>query len=240
MAQLTDLSNSPHKKLLIYGDSGAGKTCIAGTFPGPIHICDFDGKVNSLASFLKGNPKLSEISYESYTPAGKRGESAALFNNHMLALSKTKPFPYQTLVIDSLTTFSDEGMNYLMAQNPGIKRMTTGVVNVPAQQDYGIARIWFKQMIQTILTFPCNVIFTAHINVEKDELSGAIIRSPMLAGKLKQELPIYFEEVYRAYFENGKAMLQTKPDRAFGIIRSQIRGLPAAIEAKYEEIIKER
>lgn len=240
MGQLTDLSNSQYIKLMVYGESGAGKTCLAGTFPGPIHICDFDGKVNSLASFLRGSAKAGEISYEPYTPVDTRGSSAANFNNAMSALKKQTPFPFKTLVIDSMTTFSDEGMNYLMAQNPGVKRMATGVVQVPAQQDYGIARIWFKQMIQAILTFPCNIIFTAHINVEKDELTGAIVRSPMLAGKLKQELPIYFEEVYRAYSENGKYMLQTKPDKSFGIIRSQVPKLPSVIEANYSEIIKQR
>jgi len=238
MASLNDLSNSEQKKLLIYGDSGAGKTCLAGTFPGPVHICDFDGKVNSLASFLKGSR--NDITFESYTPTDAKGSSAARFNADMAKLKVAKPFPYATLVIDSMTTFSDEGMNYLMDMNPGVKRMQTGVVKVPAQQDYGIARIWFKQMIQTILTFPCNVIFTAHINVEKDELSGAIIRSPMLAGKLKQELPIYFEEVYRAFQENGKVWLQTKPDRNYSIIRSQISGIPEKIEAKWDEIAKKR
>lgn len=239
MANLVDLANSAQVKLLVYGDSGAGKTCLAGSFPGPIHICDFDGKVNSLASFLKGSAKASEISYESYTPIDTKGGASRKFNDDMGALRKNGKFP-ATLVIDSLTTFSDEGMNFLMEMNPAVKRMATGVVKVPAQQDYGIARIWFKQMIQTILTFPCNVIFTAHIHVEKDELTGAIVRSPMLSGKLKQELPIYFEEVYRAYVENGKHMLQTKADRNFSIIRSQITGMPAAIEAHYCEIIKQR
>jgi hypothetical protein len=238
MASLNDLANSTYVKLLAYGDSGSGKTCLAGSFPGPVHICDFDGKVNSLASFLKGSR--TDISYESYTPVDARGTSARKFNDDMGKLRNAKSFPYQTLVIDSMTTFSDEGMNYLMEMNPGVKRMQTGVVRVPAQQDYGIARIWFKQMIQTILTFPCNVIFTAHIHVEKDELSGAIIRSPMLAGKLKQELPIYFEEVYRAYVEGGKHYLQTKPDRSYSIIRSQIPGMPDKIESKYGEITKKR
>lgn len=238
--QLSELKTNENIKLLLFGDSGVGKTCFASTFPGPIHFYDFDLKVSSAASFLKGQGKLSEISYDQY-PLVKEfpGSAGRSFNKDLGELQKTDPFPYRTIVIDSLTTCADRLMEYLMAENKGIKRAVTKGAQAPALQDYGLFRIFMKQFIGEVLSFPCNVIFTAHIDVKTDEQTGAILRQAMLPGKLAAELPIYFEEVYRAYVEGEgekrKYLAQTQADRKFNC-RSQ-RGLPSVIDLKYESLI---
>lgn len=236
MPALNSIKPDQHIKVLLYGNSGSGKTCFAAGWPGPIHYADFDGKVNSAAAFLAGSPKLDQITYENYAPTDRFGSAGARFNSDMSKMRASGKLP-GTLVLDSLSTFSDEIMRYLMKLNPSIKRMGTQGAEVPAMQDYQVARLFFKQVLGEMLNLPCNVVVTAHIQMDKDEITGQIIRSPMLAGKLARELPIIFPEVYRSYVKDGKYLAQTKTDAQYEC-RTQIRGLPAEIELNYESLTK--
>lgn len=241
MANLNELEPNKHMKILIFGESGTGKTCFASGFPGPIHYADFDLKVSSAASFLKGKDKLNEISYDAY-PLVKEdmGGAGKKFNEDMGKLKKTSPFPYGTLVIDSLTTLSDRIMEHIMRENPGVKRNITRGAQAPALQDYGLFRIFMKQFIGELISLPCNLIVIAHIDITKDETTGATLRIPMLTGKLARELPIYFEEVYMAFVEGEgdkrKYRAQTQTDRKFSC-RTQ-RGLPQIIDLDYKSLVK--
>lgn len=236
MPGLSEIKPDQHIKVLLYGDSGTGKTCFGTGWPGPIHYCDFDGKVNSAAAFLEGNPKLKEITYENYAPVDDKGTAGQRFNTDLGQMRKSGKLP-GTLILDSLTTFSDEMMRYLMRLNPGIKRMDTKGAATPAMQDYQVARLFFKQILGELLNLPCNLIVTAHVQIDKDEITGEILRTPMLAGKLSRELPILFPEVHRSFVKDGKYLGQTKSDARY-TCRTQIRGLPAEIELKYESLIK--
>ena len=241
--KLNELDPNKHVNVLTFGDSGAGKTIFAAGFPGPVHFFDFDLKVSSAAAFYKGKPELEEITYDQF-PLDKDtlGDAGHKLNDELgklKKLAKSGDFPYKTIVFDSLTTMSDRMMEYIMKENPGIKRNITKGAQAPALQDYGLFRIFMKRFIGEILSFPCNVVMTAHIEVKTDEQTGALLRQPMLTGKLAAELPIYFEEVYRAYVEGEgekrKYMAQTQADRRFNC-RSQ-RGLPASIELDYKNLI---
>lgn len=242
MAQLSELKSEGNLKLLLYGDSGAGKTSLIASMPGPVHIADFDGKVLSAAEFLrKKNPEqLKQVTYENYTLQATTRLPAEQFSFDMGQAKKENPFPYKTIGLDSLTTFSDESMKYLIHVNPSsvIKRMLTKGVQMPVLQDYQMIRIWFKQVITALLALPCNVVVTAHIQMDKDELTGQIVRSPMLSGKLSRELPIYFGEVWRAYRDDkGEHWAQTQSDSKF-TCRSQIPGLPNPVKLDWNEISK--
>lgn len=244
---LADLDPKKKKNILLVGDSGTGKTCFAGTAPGRIHVCDFDGKIGSLAGHLKVNNSeaLDRISYEQYLPSKLTpGKQGGLFDQAMRDLEKLDPedFPYDTLVVDSLTTMSDEIMKLIMKSNPGITRYNTKIAQAPALQDYGLFRTYMKSVISTVLSFPCHVIFTAHIERSKDEMTGRIVQLPMLTGKLAAELPIYFDEVYKTVVDtdkNGKVqyMAQTQADKQFNC-RTQISGLPAMIPLDFNELLK--
>lgn len=237
MPALNSLKPEQNIRMLLFGDSGTGKTCFATGWPGPIHYADFDGKVNSAAAFLHGSPKLDEITYENYAPVDDKGSAGLRFNTDLGKMRKDGKLP-GTLVLDSLTTFSDEMMRYLMRLNPGIKRMDTKGAATPAMLDYQVARLFFKQVLGELLNLPCNLVVTAHIQVDKDEITGEILRTPMLAGKLSRELPILFPEVHRSFVRDRKYWAQTKSDARFQC-RTQIRGLPAEIELKYESLIKQ-
>lgn len=242
MAQLNDLKTEGNIKLLLYGDSGCGKSTFIAGMPGPVHVGDFDGKILSAAEYLRDTnalEQLKQVSYENYAAHVGPRMAADQFNFDMGVAAKKTPFPYKTIALDSLTTFADASMQYLIKANPGvIKRITTQGVQLPVLQDYGMARIWFKAVIGSLLALPANVVITAHIQVEKDEATGQILRTPMMTGKLAKELPIYFGEVWRAYRDDkGEHWAQTQTDSRF-TCRSQIRGLPNPVKLEWKEIAK--
>lgn len=243
MASLAELGVSEFYKLLIYGDAGAGKTVFAAGFPLPILYCDFDNKISSAARFFAADPdRLKQIEVVKLG-ATMAEDPINEFNRQVTALikmQKEKNYPFKTFVLDSITTFSTAVLQHIMKTNPGIKRVESKQGMQPCQQDYGILKREFERLIPGLLTLEMNVVMLGHISIDKDETTGEIIRGVLMDGSFAQKLPIYFEEVYRAYVEEKGGvrthLLQTRPDRTYGKIRSQIPGLPAVIPAKYESL----
>lgn len=235
MAKLSEMKPNSKIKLLVYGDSGSGKTCFAAGFPGPIFVHDFDNKIVSAANFWreKSREQFNSIDYEEYNRADEK-EAYATFNGWLVeaeASTKTGKFPWRTVVLDSLTLWSDLLMKEIQRQNPAIKGPAP---KVPGMQHYGVFAVYFKDQINRFLALGAeNIIVTAHIDIVKDENTGELLRRPLVAGKNATYLPIVFGEVWRAFAEikDGKAryLAQTRSDHRFNC-RTQISGLPETIE----------
>lgn len=244
--KLTDLKNEkPIFKGLIYGLSGAGKTSTALGAEGPIYVADFDGKISSGANYWesKDAKKLEQVEFDNFQPTAVNGGVRVFrkFEQKLTALEKLAvdgKFPYQTFVLDSLTSLSDMLLQNIMAENPTVKRFDP---KTPAMQDYLILAANFKPLVYRILALPCNVITIGHIAAEKDAEGTIIGYRPALPGKLPELLPILFQEVYRAYVEvsEGKNIhvLQTRPSGMY-VARTQISDMPAKIPASFDAINK--
>jgi AAA domain len=237
MAMLADLSTSQTLKLLVYGDSGTGKTCFAAGFPTPIEIHDFDGKANSAAYFFKNDAdRLSKIDVRQYSKLPKERRIAE-WERRLVEIAQmanmNQPLPFKTLVIDSLTTLVSSILDdYIYRSQTGIKRP---VVGMNSQQDYGLLDKHMQQILSALLALDANVVFVGHITTEKDELTGSLSKKPFMAGKFADKLPMYFEEVYVSKVSNdGKYILQTQSD-SYHKCRTQ-RGLPKEIPAQFSSL----
>ncbi len=75
----------------------------------------------------------------------------------------------------------------------------------------------------SFLSYPMNVVVTAHVDLERDEsaVAGAALRNPMAPGRLRGSLAQQYSEFYYSYVHNdsrtGESMglLQTKPNGIF-------------------------
>lgn len=240
--KLSEIKPEANMKILVYGNSGAGKTCFAAGFPYPILYLDFDGKVDSAAAFFRNDKeRLENIDVRDLS--AKMSQDPILEFSKIIAevakQEKEGKLEFKTLVLDSLTTFSSLVLKHIVATNPGIKRTASKQGVQPGLQDYGILRREFERLITGLLGLNCNVVMLGHIDTSKDELTGEIVRGPLLDGSFAKSLPIYFKEVYRAFVDKDEHVLQTKSDYRFSC-RSQIPNLPNPCPSNYEELIKQR
>lgn len=241
--KLSEVKTSENKKILVCGPPGTTKTCFALGFPYPMLVLDFDGKVNSAAAwYADDKERLDGIEVR---VLGKRldgsdpiAEMNKIIADELIPQQKSGVMKYKTLVIDSATTFSAAVLQHIIKTNPGVKRVACAQGVQPGMSDYGILRREFARLIPGLLSLPMTVIMTAHIKTDRSELTGEIIRSPIMDGSFSQELPIYFEECYRVFVKDGKPWAQTKSDQYYDFCRSQIPRLPNPVELKYENFVK--
>ena len=236
--KLSNVDLSSNVKVLVYGDSGSGKTCFAASFPTPILLLDFDGKANSAASFYAGQEdRLASIEVIKLTESFSKDPIIELTKAvKSLAEQQAKgTYEYKTLVIDSLTTFSSAVLKHIVKTNPGIKRVTSTQGEQPGMQDYGILKREFAKLIPGLLSLDMNVVMLGHIRTEKDEVTGEVLRSVNMDGSFGADMPIYFEEVYHSYVREGKYFAQTQADWKFKC-RTQ-RRLPKEIPLTYDSLV---
>jgi hypothetical protein len=239
--KLSEMKASEHIKVLLCGNPGSGKTVFAASLPYPILFLDFDGKVNSAARWHEADKeRLKNIEVRSL--ARRIDNSDPIVEMQQIINEELIPHQaapkYKTLVIDSATTFSAAVLQHIVKTNPGIKRVASAQGVQAGMQDFGILKREFARLIPGLLSLPMNVVMTAHIRTDRSELTGEIIRSPIMDGSFSQELPIYFEEVYRVFMKEGKPYAQTKADPYYDFCRSQIPGLPSPVELSYANITK--
>jgi hypothetical protein len=228
--------------MLFCGPPGSGKTCGAVSFPYPMMLLDFDLKADSAAAFYANDPE--RLKNVEVRQLGKRLDGSdpivefLQITKELGEQQKSGQMKYKTLVIDSATTFSAAVLNHIVRTNPGVKRVASAQGVQPGMQDYGILKREFEKLIPGLLSLPMNVVMTAHIKMDRSELTGEIIRSPIMDGSFSATLPIYFKEVYRVFMKDGKPFAQTKSDAQYDFCRSQITRLPNPVELKYENLIK--
>lgn len=240
--RLSEIKPSENIAALVCGPPGSGKTCFAAGFPYPILVLDFDLKIDSAAAWYAADKeRLDNIEVR---PLGKRLDNSDPVVEFLQIIKelgdqqRSGQMKYKTLIIDSATTFSSAVLQHIVRTNPGTKRTSSAQGVQPGLQDYGILRREFARLIPGLLSLPMNVVMTAHIKAERSDLTGEILRSPIMDGSFATELPIYFKEVYRTFKKDGKAFAQTQADQYYDFCRSQIPKLPNPVELRYENLIK--
>lgn len=246
MPALSEIKTDGNLKILLYGNSGTGKTCLAAGFPGPVLYLDFDGKVDSAAKYYEDQPALlagvdvRELQQQlMMNPTSNPvAELMKIINLELIPAQKAGAMTFKTLVLDSITTFSALTLKHIMMTNPGIKRNESAQGAQPGLQDYGILKREFARLIPGLLSLQCNVVMLGHISTEKDDLTGELVRGPLMDGSFAKELPIYFKECWRSFVDDkGKHWAQTKSDARYAC-RSQIKGLPNPLPLAYSELAK--
>jgi hypothetical protein len=239
--KLSEYKNINLIKALIYSPPGVGKTCLAASFPGPVKYLDFDNKISSAARFYASNKEMLD-NIDVINLAAMLSDSPIneliKQTNELSAMQKRGEYPYKTLVLDSITTFSSACLSHIVKTNPGIKRVPSAQGVQPTMSDYGILKREFQRLIPGLLSLDMNVVMLGHEAVDKDETTGEVIRGVLMDGSFAQQLPIYFDEVWRAYIDDkGKRWLQTQSDSKYKC-RSQIPGLANPCEMSYPAVAK--
>jgi len=178
-----------------------------------------------------------DFDYETYD---MNWQSWVKFEKDLLRLRKD--CKYKTVVVDSTTTMTDLAMERALMLDP--KRSPTGgpIWNV----HYQMVRNLVEGKLRQIVSLPANVIVLSHIDIKRDESTGAIIDiGPLLTGQLSEKVPGYFDEVYYATTRREKSVtqwyLQTVPiglTKARSILSGKEHRLPDFVPNDWQEIMK--
>ena len=229
-------------KILVLGNAGSGKTTQFGTLPGRKFAYLFDP--NAILS-LRG----MDVDYEEWLPDRVPMKVVPLDRQ---SRSRAKSAPSQTLyaewerdvekklregffdqydwiMFDSLTTFADMVMDQVLA-------MQGKAGQWPERDDWAPQMMAIKSVVREFAALGKNIYFTGHVEVRQDELTGRLLQTPVMTGRLKVMLPMLFSELLYAEArtdpKSGEVsfVLQTKPDRMNPLIRTSIKGLPAFVD----------
>ena len=131
----------PRISALIYGVPGRGKTTLCGMLPGKTLIIDVD---NRGINVLRGKTNVDYIPLR---------EDLSDLKATLDELEKLSPFPYDTLVIDSLSELEKNMLTVLgrSARNNG----------APELAHYNQVQYKIADYVRRFRALPCNTVFTA-------------------------------------------------------------------------------
>ncbi len=175
---------------IIYGDIGTGKTHLLRTCRRPILIHSFDpGGLKTLRNdpgFMKDI--LPDSRYEKED--AKKPSCYVAWEKEFDRLRKEDFFTQVgTYVIDSATTWADALMNEVL-------KRAGRTAGTPQQMDWMVQMNTIRDAMKIFTSLPCDCILTAHVDYQKDEATGRMLGAPLLTGKLKQKIPLLFDEIY--------------------------------------------
>jgi AAA domain len=133
----------------------------------------------------------------------------------------------RVLVVDGLT-----GLTH-MARN-----IQSGLKPLLTQPDFGVIMNSIANLLEYMThTLWCHLILIAHIEQERDEITGRMIKSVSTIGrKLAPTIPPMFDDVVMAYKEGGKFMWSTVESDAD--TKNRTLPLNASLEQNFETLFE--
>lgn len=210
-------------KVLIYGDSGMGKTMIAATAPSPVLISAESGllslKSANVARVFGANQ--TEITYNMPVILVRNVDD--LVEAHRWCATSAEARSFQTVGLDSISEIAEVVLNNAKRQ-----------VKDP-RQAYGELIEKMESLVRSFRDLPGkHVYMAAKMEPMKDELTGVVRFGPSMPGaKLGPKFPYFFDEVFRLAVNkdpqgNSYRYLQTQPDLQF--VAKDRSGALASIE----------
>jgi hypothetical protein len=213
---------------IIWGDSGSGKTTLAATAPGRklFLMLDPDGHMS-----IRNMPDWHIINLSKEAPID-------------IVKEGIKPDPYtlytiladfDTLIVDSLTKFSEHALQYAVRVAP------KSTIEQPGLNGYGLRNICVSSLISNVLRITGalnkHVIFITHEKDADRNNDGAIISVGMLlGGQLPNVTSKDISEVWNLRDHNGKRYIAIRPERFRSPMKSRMFDMTGntSFEWKYD------
>lgn len=219
----------PYVNMLIYGDSGAGKTRLSGSASAVptmrrVLFIDVEGGTLTLRDTF---PEVDCVRVRSW-PEMQAVYDTLYEGNH----------DFTTIVIDSLTEVQKLSMDTVMRKL--IEEHEERDSDVPGVREWNINIEQTRKFVRAFRDLPCNTIFTALAQTDKDIRTGAIKRKPSLSGKVKDEIAGFLDIVVYLYVkeinqENKRMLLCQQTENT--VAKDRSNALPQTIENPTMEIM---
>lgn len=173
--------------VLIYGDSGVGKTVLSGSASvvpelSPVVVLDIEGGTRSLE---KRYPNAKKIRITSFSQLEK-----------VYVDLRDKNHGFKTVVIDSLTEARAFGMYEIMKR--ALQNDPDRDPDLPGIGEWGKSAEQTKRLIRAFRDLPMNTIFVCLATTDQDK-KGRRLTKPSLPGKMGAEVAAFLDVVLYMY-----------------------------------------
>lgn len=174
--------------MLIYGDSGVGKTTLAGSASmvpsmSPVLVIDIEGGTESLKHSYPDVDMIRVLNWK---------QMQDVYNE--LYLGKTG---YKTVILDSLTEIQKFNMYNVM--EAALKARPNQEPDVPGMREWGINLEQMRKFVRGFRDLEMHTIFTALAKNDKNDKTGITTTGPSLSGKMAGEVAAFLDIVSYYY-----------------------------------------
>ena len=218
---------SPFLNILVYGDSGTGKTTLAGSADAvpemrPVLVVDVEGGTESLKHSY---PEVEVVRVTSWKEM-QDVYNALYEGNH----------GYRTVILDSLTEIQKFNMYSIM--NQLTQQYPDRDPDVPSMREWGKNLEQIRKFVRAFRDLEMHTIFTALSKTDKNEKTGVSVTQPSLSGKMAGEVAAFLDVVCYYYvkqigddddMEFKRLLLSTKTDTI--VAKDRTGKLPMVMES---------
>jgi hypothetical protein len=199
MPNIEDALTKEEFLFLFKGEPSGGKSIAAASFPRP-YIFDMESRIRSVAAYHYPRGK-RDLEYDTYTR-----EDYPKFDkkwDEFVEMSKMKRFPYDTVIVDSLTSSADLLLSHVIRLK-GLESKGKKIAGIAVNsiEDYNAENAMLSELVQFLQQIRCKYkILIAHvIKTEKTNLNddSTVVTRQLLTGgkKIAARIPGYFDEIY--------------------------------------------
>ncbi len=218
--------------ILLWGKEGVGKTYLSSSMPKKVLYLTFDSNaLNGLNDLIvSGKLKKEDVPYLAYDE-GDYKEISNAYKNPANPFGLNQIYDeckFETLVIDSLTSFFKLAMQYAieLAGTYDLKEKPT--IERPQLVGYGIRSTATKEMVFNVINWcnkhKVNCVLIAHKgDMIKDEATGALFHGIQLSGDIPNEIARQCDECWLLGVNNtGNRSLLVQPTNNIRPLKSRM------------------